>query len=88
VPHVGWNALDQVREAPILFGVPNGAQAYFTHSYVAPVTDACAATTTHGQRFASAVASGRVFGAQFHPEKSGEVGLTLLRNFLSLIDGR
>jgi glutamine amidotransferase len=83
VPHVGWNALAQVRPSRILGGVADQSQAYFTHSYVAPITDACVATTTHGQPFASVVEAGRVFGAQFHPEKSSDVGLTLLRNFLS-----
>ena len=82
VPHVGWNALDQVRPSRVLAGVPDGAQAYFTHSYVAPVTGACVATTTHGETFASVVEDGLVWGAQFHPEKSAEVGLTVLRNFL------
>jgi glutamine amidotransferase len=83
VPHVGWNALEQRNPSRILTGVADGAQAYFTHSYVAPVTGACVAVTTHGERFASVVESGQVYGAQFHPEKSGSVGLTLLRNFLA-----
>lgn len=83
VPHVGWNALAQVKPSQILGEVADGAQAYFTHSYVAPVTDACVAVTDHGERFAAVVESGHVYGAQFHPEKSGTVGLTLLRNFLA-----
>jgi glutamine amidotransferase len=87
VPHVGWNALDVVRPSRILRGIDSGEQAYFTHSYVAPITSACVSQTTHGEPFASVVESGLVFGAQFHPEKSGEVGLTLLRNFLSVVSG-
>jgi glutamine amidotransferase len=84
VPHVGWNSLDVERDAPILDGVPSGAQVYFTHSYVVPVTSDAVATTDHGERFAAVVQHGQVAGVQFHPEKSGEVGLRILRNFLAL----
>ena len=87
VPHVGWNALAVRRPSRLLRDVDDGAQAYFTHSFIAPVTDACVATTTHGAPFASVVEQGVVFGAQFHPEKSGAVGLTLVRNFLSVVRG-
>ena len=90
VPHVGWNTLDTIAEgsgAPrVLRDVPDQAYAYFTHSYVAPVTDACVATTTHGQTFAAVVERGLVMGAQFHPEKSGDVGLAILRNFVTLAE--
>jgi glutamine amidotransferase len=84
VPHVGWNALARLRAAPILEGVDEGAQVYFTHSYVAPLTDATVAATEHGERFASVVQRGVVAGVQFHPEKSGDVGLRILRNFLQM----
>lgn len=83
VPHVGWNDIQILRPSALLAGVAPGAQAYFTHSYAAPETADCVAVTTHGARFASAVARDRVFGVQFHPEKSGDVGLTVLRNFLA-----
>jgi glutamine amidotransferase len=90
VPHVGWNTLDTIAEgsaAPrVLRDVPDQAYAYFTHSYVAPVTDACVATTTHGQAFAAVVERDRVMGVQFHPEKSGDVGLAILRNFATLAE--
>jgi glutamine amidotransferase len=90
VPHVGWNTLDTIAEgaaAPrVLRDVPDQAYAYFTHSYVAPVTDACVATSTHGQTFAAVVERGLVMGAQFHPEKSGDVGLAILRNFVTLAE--
>jgi glutamine amidotransferase len=62
--------------------VPNGAYVYFTHSYAAPVTPDTAATTTHGETFAAVVERARVAGVQFHPEKSGDAGLRILRNFL------
>lgn len=87
VPHVGWNRLEAVRPSRLLAGVPDGAHAYFTHSYAAPVTADCVATTTHGGRFASGVERGSIFGVQFHPEKSGAVGLAVLRNFLSAAAG-
>jgi glutamine amidotransferase len=81
VPHVGWNALCIKRDSPIMAGIPSGVQVYFTHSYVAPVTPDTVAVTEHGEAFASVVQHGRVAGVQFHPEKSGEIGLTVLRNF-------
>jgi glutamine amidotransferase len=85
VPHVGWNSLDIRRgEASILEGVPQGAQVYFTHSYVAPITGDAAAVTEHGEPFAAAVQRGYIAGVQFHPEKSGDVGLRILRNFVEL----
>lgn len=84
VPHVGWNALTLVRDAAISEGLADGSQVYFTHSYVAPVTGDTVATTEHGERFAAIVERGNVSGVQFHPEKSGEAGLQILRNFLRL----
>lgn len=88
VPHVGWNALDLRRAAPLLAGVADESQVYFTHSYAAPVTDACVASTTYGAAFASVVQREHVCGVQFHPEKSGDVGLRILRNFLAFIRSR
>lgn len=86
VPHVGWNSLTITRDAPIVAGVPSGSQVYFTHSFVAPVTTDTVAVTEHGQPFAAIVQRDRVAGVQFHPEKSGEVGLRILRNWLSGLD--
>jgi len=85
IPHVGWNSLEIQREGSIVDGVANGAQVYFTHSFVAPVTGDTVAITTHGEPFASIVQRGHVAGVQFHPEKSGDVGLQVLRNFLSMV---
>ena len=82
IPHVGWNSIDKSRDASIVEGIANGAQAYFTHSYVAPITGDTVASTEHGEAFASVVQRGQVAGVQFHPEKSGEVGLQILRNWL------
>ena len=85
IPHVGWNALSFPKPSTLLAGLAEGAQVYFTHSYAAPVTQDSAAVTTYGAPFASAVERGLVFGVQFHPEKSGEVGLRVLRNFLDVV---
>jgi len=85
IPHVGWNTLAVTRgTSRLLGGLPSGAHVYFTHSYAAPVTDDCVAATTHAEPFASAVEREHVFGVQFHPEKSGDAGLRILRNFLEL----
>jgi glutamine amidotransferase len=82
VPHMGWNRLRPTRADVLLAGVAAGAQAYFVHSYAAPVTDDCLASCDHGQPFAAMVRRGNVAGAQFHPERSGAVGARLLQNFL------
>ena len=82
VPHVGWNSLHRKRDSWVLDGVEEGDQVYFTHSYAAPVGPDCVGSTTHGVEFASVVERGRLVGMQFHPEKSGGVGLRLLRNVL------
>jgi glutamine amidotransferase len=84
IPHVGWNSLAIQREASIVDGVETGSQVYFTHSYVAPVTGDTVAVTEHGETFAAVVQRGYIGGVQFHPEKSGEVGLQILRNFVEL----
>jgi len=84
VPHVGWNSLAVRGPSALLDGLGDGAQVYFTHSYAAPVTDATVATTEHGIPFAAAVERGNVFGVQFHPEKSSEAGLRVLRSFVQI----
>lgn len=84
VPHVGWNALSTRRRSLLLHGIRDTTQVYFTHSYAAPITKAAVSTTEHGVRFASAVERDRVFGVQFHPEKSGDAGLRVLRSFVEI----
>ena len=87
VPHMGWNELSVEREHPLVEGV-DGEYAYFVHSYYAVPDDddAVVASTDYEIGFPSIVANedGNVFGTQFHPEKSGETGLRILRNFVSL----
>ena len=85
VPHVGWNSLTRSGDGSIVDDVADGAQVYFTHSYVAPVTADTVAATDHGETFASIVQRGQIAGVQFHPEKSGDVGLTILRNFTRMV---
>jgi glutamine amidotransferase len=82
IPHVGWNALELPRTSRSLTGLDGGTHVYFTHSFAAPVTGDCVASTTHAECFAAAVERDNVFGVQFHPEKSGDAGLQILRNFL------
>lgn len=82
VPHMGWNTLDSVAASPLLAGIAAGSPAYFVHSYAAPVSADCIASCMHGESFAALVQSGRVAGAQFHPERSAAVGARLLANFL------
>ena len=83
VPHVGWNSLHAPQPSRLLAGVGEGTQVYFTHSYAAPVTPESAATCEHGALFAAAVERGRIFGVQFHPEKSSDAGIRILRNFVA-----
>jgi glutamine amidotransferase len=89
VPHMGWNTLRMVRRTGHLDGIDDGAYAYFVHSYYPVPSDAaCVATATpYGDEFASAVVRERVFGTQFHPEKSQQTGLRLLANFVRLVTG-
>ncbi len=82
VPHVGWNSLDMRPASRLLRGIRSGEYVYFTHAYKAPVTEDTAATAHYMEPFAAAVERGNVMGVQFHPEKSGETGLCILRNFL------
>jgi glutamine amidotransferase len=85
VPHVGWNTLRYPRPSTLFAGVDPEASVYFTHSFAGPVTAETAATTDYGERFAAAVEHDLVMGVQFHPEKSGDAGLAILRNFLQLV---
>lgn len=84
IPHMGWNSIQVIAENPLLDGLPRIPFFYFAHSYYAPVADAAAAITSCGILFASAMRRDNYFGVQFHPEKSGPVGLTVLRNFIAI----
>ncbi len=83
-PHVGWNDLE-VQPSSVLFrGVKSSPFVYFTHSFRVPATGTTVAYCDYGGKFSAAVERNRIFGVQFHPEKSGEIGSQILRNFCSL----
>lgn len=83
IPQIGWNNLEIVKDNPLLKNVPNGSYVYFVHSYrlSAPCEDDVIAYTEYGVRYGVAVCKGNIYGVQFHPEKSGDVGLQILKNF-------
>lgn len=85
VPHMGWNTLDAVKPARLLTGLGAHPHVYFAHSYYVPVTPQTAATCTYTQPYTAVLEDNNVFGVQFHPEKSGPVGLQIVRNFVELI---
>ena len=86
LPHIGWNSLTFHGDCPLFVGLDQEAYVYFVHSYYGAATrpEQVLATTDYGLPVTAAVGSGLVFGTQFHPEKSGEVGLRILRNFTAL----
>ncbi|HTP68878.1 MAG TPA: imidazole glycerol phosphate synthase subunit HisH [Dongiaceae bacterium] len=85
LPHMGWNQIHYARTSALLHEISSGAHFYFAHSYAAPATGSEAvAYCEHGRSFAAVIECGRIFGVQFHPEKSGATGAKLLANFLRL----
>ncbi len=82
VPHVGWNTVKRTTETQLLRGLEPEFFVYYTHSYRAPAGDGTVGCTQYGGAFSAVVERENVFGVQFHPEKSGEIGLRLLRNFV------
>ena len=89
VPHVGWNRILSCRDTLLLEGIGRGSYAYFVHSYYVLPNDEglVLATTDYGAPFASVVGRGNLFGVQFHPEKSQQVGLRILQNFFEITGG-
>jgi glutamine amidotransferase len=88
LPHIGWNSVELAAEHPLFDGLPSGSHFYFVHSYAPVPADGgvVLARTTHGRPFVSAAASGSLYGLQFHPERSGLMGLRLLSNFMRLVE--
>ena len=82
IPHMGWNTLQRRRAASLTAGIAEGAHAYFVHSYAAPVGGDCISSSEHGREFAAVVQRGNIAGAQFHPERSSDIGARLLKNFI------
>lgn len=87
VPHMGWNKIDYDKECPLFKGIGSNPYVYFVHSYYLNAYDSrlVSARTFYGIEFDAAVRYGNTYAVQFHPEKSGETGLTILRNFTSII---
>lgn len=83
-PHVGWNSLQLVHESRLLLDLPASPYVYFTHSYRAPLMNATAAVTNYGGAFSAVVEKDHWMAVQFHPEKSGAVGLKILENFMKV----
>jgi imidazole glycerol-phosphate synthase subunit HisH len=85
VPHMGWNRIDVCGDSRLLRGLPPRPYVYFAHSYYVPENRHAAATCTYAVPYTAALEAGNVFGVQFHPEKSAQAGLGILRNFTSLL---
>jgi glutamine amidotransferase len=87
VPHMGWNTLDMAKPNELFDGVAEGSYVYFVHSlYPVPTDKSIVCTTTqYGTTFTSAIASKNIYGTQFHPEKSGDIGMKILKNFAKAV---
>ena len=84
IPHMGWNLLQQLRPTRLLQGLSPNAFTYFAHSFYAPVTTATAATCTYMHPYSAVLEQANLHAVQFHPEKSGPVGLKVMKNFLEI----
>lgn len=84
IPHMGWNSLDRAKPSKLLNGLDETAYTYFAHSYYAPVIEATAATCNYIHPYTAVLESNNVYAVQFHPEKSGPVGLKVVQNFIEL----
>ncbi len=84
VPQMGWNRVQQARPCRLLDGIPDPAYFYFAHSYYVPVTEATAAKATYSVEYTAVLENDLIFGVQFHPEKSGELGLRVMKNFVEI----
>jgi glutamine amidotransferase len=86
IPHIGWNTVDQTGQGRLYAGFPSEASLYFVHSYYVTSDDPGIVTgrSTYGETFVSSIEKGNIFGVQFHPEKSQQIGLQLLSNFLDV----
>lgn len=88
IPHIGWNSISPLKESRLLHGIPPGSYMYFVHSYFVRCgrREDAAAGACYGDDFDAAAERGAVFGCQFHPEKSGSIGLVILKNFIDIAE--
>lgn len=84
IPHIGWNRIEILKESPILRGIPNGAYMYFVHSFCLKDSAHTIAQSRYGERFSAIIQKDNIYGIQPHPEKSAEIGLRILKNFVEL----
>lgn len=84
IPHMGWNSLEKRKPSKLLENLADGTFTYFAHSYYAPVNEATTATCTYLHPYSAVLEKDNVYAVQFHPEKSGPVGLQVVRNFLEI----
>ena len=84
VPHMGWNDIKKISESKLFTGIKNGERFYFANSYYVPVNEFTTAITTNDIDFSASLEKGNFYGVQFHPEKSGDAGLKILKNFIEL----
>jgi imidazole glycerol phosphate synthase glutamine amidotransferase subunit len=84
VPHMGWNSLELRKPSRLLKGLGDTPFTYFAHSYFAPVISSTAAACTYVEPYSAVIEQGNLYAVQFHPEKSGETGLNVIRNFLAI----
>lgn len=89
IPHMGWNNLLVSKKSPLFSGLPENPYVYFVHSYYVEAEDSSivAARCRYGIEFDAAISAANVFGTQFHPEKSGDTGITILKNFVKVVRG-
>ena len=89
LPQIGWNSLDYHRQDPLMDGVPEGSYVYFVHTFKACPAQRSdlIATCDYNDEVPALVGRGQMYGSQFHPEKSGEIGMTILRNFAKMVGG-
>jgi imidazole glycerol phosphate synthase glutamine amidotransferase subunit len=84
VPHMGWNSLTGIRSSRLMRGLGANPYVYFAHSYYVPETPVTAATCEYALPYTAVLEQGNIYGVQFHPEKSGPVGLQIVRNFIEI----
>lgn len=85
LPHMGWNQVTQISDSPLFEGIDDRSYFYFVHSYSVPEGDFTLATCSYGSPFSAVIQQDNFYGAQFHPERSGDAGAQLLRNFIEKV---